>query len=115
MKGYYKNPAATAEAFRNGWFHTGDLAYVDDDGYLFIVDRKKDLIIRGGYNVYPREVEEVLFAHPAVAEAAVIGKPDARTRGGDPRDRRAEAGRDPHPRGTHRLLQGTARGLQVPA
>ena len=78
MKGYYKNPAATAEAFRNGWFHTGDLAYVDDDGYLFIVDRKKDLIIRGGYNVYPREVEEVLFAHPAVAEAAVIGKPDAR-------------------------------------
>ena len=78
MKGYYGNPAATAEAFRGGWFHTGDLAYADKDGYLFIVDRKKDLVIRGGYNVYPREIEEVLFAHPAVAEAAVIGKPDPR-------------------------------------
>jgi long-chain acyl-CoA synthetase len=76
MKGYYKNPEATTEAFRGGWFHTGDLAYRDDDGYLFIVDRKKDLVIRGGYNVYPREVEEVLFGHPAIAEAAVIGKPD---------------------------------------
>jgi long-chain acyl-CoA synthetase len=76
MKGYYKKPKETAEAFKGGWFHTGDLAYADDEGYLFIVDRKKDLIIRGGYNVYPREIEEVLFAHPAVAEAAVIGKPD---------------------------------------
>jgi long-chain acyl-CoA synthetase len=76
MKGYYKNPEATAEAFRGGWFHTGDLAYADDDGYLFIVDRKKDLVIRGGYNVYPREVEEVLYAHPGIAEAAVIGRPD---------------------------------------
>ena len=76
MKGYYKNPEATAEAFKGGWFHTGDLAYKDKDGYLFIVDRKKDLIIRGGYNVYPREIEEVLYAHPAIAEAAVIGKPD---------------------------------------
>lgn len=76
MKGYYKNPEATEEAFRGGWFHTGDLAYADDDGYLFIVDRKKDLIIRGGFNVYPREVEEVLYAHPAVAEAAVVGRPD---------------------------------------
>ena len=78
MKGYYGNPAATAEAFRGGWFHTGDLAYADGDGYLFIVDRKKDLVIRGGYNVYPREIEEVLFARPAVAEAAVIGGPDPR-------------------------------------
>ncbi len=76
MKGYYKNPEATAEAFKGGWFHTGDLAYQDEDGYLFIVDRKKDLVIRGGYNVYPREVEEVLFEHPAVSEAAVIGRPD---------------------------------------
>jgi long-chain acyl-CoA synthetase len=76
MKGYYGNPAATAEAFRGGWFHTGDLAYADSGGYLFIVDRKKDMLIRGGYNVYPREVEEVLFTHPAVAEAAVIGKAD---------------------------------------
>ena len=76
MKGYYGNLAATAEAFRGGWFHTGDLAYADEDGYLFIVDRKKDLVIRGGYNVYPREIEEVLFGHPAVAEAAVVGKAD---------------------------------------
>jgi long-chain acyl-CoA synthetase len=76
MKGYYNKPEETAEAFRGGWFHTGDLAYKDDDGYLFIVDRKKDLIIRGGYNVYPREVEEVLYGNPSIAEAAVIGKPD---------------------------------------
>jgi long-chain acyl-CoA synthetase len=76
MKGYYKQPEETAEAFRGGWFHTGDLAYADEDGYLFIVDRKKDLVIRGGYNVYPREVEEVLYAHPAVSEAAVVGEPD---------------------------------------
>ncbi|MDR7300051.1 long-chain-fatty-acid--CoA ligase [Haloactinomyces albus] len=76
MKGYYKKPEATAEAFRNGWFHTGDLAHADSDGYLFVVDRKKDLVIRGGYNVYPREVEEVLYAHPSISEAAVIGKPD---------------------------------------
>jgi len=77
MTGYYNNPEATARAFAGGWFHTGDLGYLDEDGFLFIVDRIKDLIIRGGYNVYPREVEEVLYAHPAVAEAAVIGVPDA--------------------------------------
>ena len=78
MKGYYRNPQATAEALRDGWLHTGDLAYRDQDGFLFLVDRAKDLIIRGGYNVYPREVEEVLYTHPAVAEAAVIGRPDER-------------------------------------
>jgi long-chain acyl-CoA synthetase len=77
MKGYWQRPEATAEAMRGGWFHTGDLAKVDEDGYFFIVDRKKDLIIRGGYNVYPREVEEVLYEHPAVAEAAVIALPHA--------------------------------------
>src|SRR5580698_1676004 len=77
MKGYWQRPDATAEAIKDGWFHTGDLARVDDDGYFFIVDRKKDLIIRGGYNVYPREIEEVLYEHPAVAEAAVIGLPHA--------------------------------------
>jgi long-chain acyl-CoA synthetase len=75
MKGYWHRPDATAEAVRGGWFHTGDLARTDEDGYFYIVDRKKDLIIRGGYNVYPREVEEVLYEHPAVAEAAVIGLP----------------------------------------
>ena len=77
MKGYWQRPDATAEAMRGGWFHTGDLAKVDEDGYFFIVDRKKDLIIRGGYNVYPREVEEVLYEHPAVAEAAVVAVPHA--------------------------------------
>lgn len=75
---YRNRPEETAEAFRNGWFHTGDLGYVDEDGYLFIVDRLKDLVIRGGFNVYPREVEEVLYTHPAVSEAAVIGVPDER-------------------------------------
>ena len=75
MKGYWKRPDATAEAIKDGWFHTGDMAKVDEDGYFFIVDRKKDLIIRGGYNVYPREVEEVLYEHPAVREAAVVGVP----------------------------------------
>jgi long-chain acyl-CoA synthetase len=75
MKGYWNRPEATAEAIRDGWFHTGDLARVDEDGYFYIVDRKKDLIIRGGYNVYPREIEEVLYEHPAIAEAAVIGVP----------------------------------------
>jgi long-chain acyl-CoA synthetase len=73
MKGYWGKSEATAEAITEGWFHTGDLAKVDEDGYFFIVDRKKDLIIRGGYNVYPREIEEVLYEHPAVAEVAVIG------------------------------------------
>jgi long-chain acyl-CoA synthetase len=75
MKGYWGNPEATAEAITDGWFRTGDLAKVDSDGYYYIVDRKKDLIIRGGYNVYPREIEEVLHEHPAVAEVAVIGIP----------------------------------------
>jgi long-chain acyl-CoA synthetase len=77
MKGYWDRPEATGEAIdADGWFRTGDMAKVDEDGYFFIVDRKKDLIIRGGYNVYPREIEEVLYEHPAVQEAAVVGVPD---------------------------------------
>ena len=75
MKGYYKRPEATAEAFRNGWFHTGDIGIMDDEGYLAIVDRKKDMILRGGYNIYPRELEEVIITHPAVSLCAVIGVP----------------------------------------
>ncbi|MFI1396487.1 long-chain fatty acid--CoA ligase [Streptomyces sp. NPDC020681] len=76
MKAYWQRPEATAEAIdADGWFRSGDLARVDEDGYYFIVDRKKDLIIRGGYNVYPREIEELLYAHPAVREAAVVGVP----------------------------------------
>ena len=75
--GYWRRPEATAESFTaDGWFRSGDLARRDDDGYYFIVDRKKELIIRGGYNVYPREIEEVLYEHPAVAEAAVVGIAD---------------------------------------
>jgi long-chain acyl-CoA synthetase len=77
MKGYWGKPEATAEAIPDGWFRTGDLAKVDDDGYFNIVGRQKDLIIRGGYNVYPREIEEVLHEHQAVAEVAVIGIPHA--------------------------------------
>ena len=78
MRGYHNRPQATAEAFRDGWFLTGDLGYLDEDGFLFIVDRKKDLINRGGEKVYPREVEDVLYSHPAVAAAAVIGVPHPR-------------------------------------
>jgi long-chain acyl-CoA synthetase len=78
MKGYLNNPEATAEVFTGDWLHTGDLGYLDEDGFLFIVGRKKELIIRGGYNVYPREVEDVLHSHPAVAEVAVLGVPDDR-------------------------------------
>ncbi len=76
MKGYYKRPEATEEAFKGGWFHSGDLAKVDEDGYFYIVDRTKDMIIRGGFNVYPRELEEVLVTHPDISLAAVIGIPD---------------------------------------
>ena len=75
MKGYYNRPEATAEAIRDGWFRSGDVAVRDADGFYFIVDRKKDMILRGGFNVYPREIEEVLYGHPAVAEAAVLGIP----------------------------------------
>ena len=75
MQGYYKNSQATAEAFRGGWFHSGDLGYYDEDGYFTIVDRKNDMIIRGGENIYPREVEEVLYSHPAVKDAACTGVP----------------------------------------
>jgi len=76
LTGYWANPDATAQSFVDGWFRTGDVGRWDEDGYLYIVDRKKDMILTGGENVYPREVEEVLYRHPAVLEAAVIGAPD---------------------------------------
>jgi long-chain acyl-CoA synthetase len=76
MKGYLNNPKESSEALRGGWLHTGDMAYRDEDGYYFIVDRKKEMILTGGFNIYPREVEEVLFTHEKVAEAAVVGIPD---------------------------------------
>jgi long-chain acyl-CoA synthetase len=78
MKGYFRQPEATAEALRGGWFHTGDIGVVDPDGYLAIVDRKKDMILRGGFNVYPREIEELLLTHPAVGQCAVVGMADER-------------------------------------
>jgi long-chain acyl-CoA synthetase len=77
LKGYYKNETATATAFRNGWFHTGDIGYRDADGFFYIVDRKSDMIIRGGENIYPREIDEILYQHPSVAAAAAIGVPDS--------------------------------------
>ncbi len=76
FKEYFKNPEATAKAFANGWFHTGDIGYRDADGFFYIADRKSDLIIRGGENIYPREIDDLLYTHPAVAAAAVIGVPD---------------------------------------
>jgi long-chain acyl-CoA synthetase len=76
MLGYWGQPEATAEAIEDGWLRTGDLGYLDDDGYLYVVDRKKDLIIRGGFNVFPRDVEEAMLEHPAVVAAGVVGRPD---------------------------------------
>src|SRR5690606_36345612 len=76
MKGYWNKPGETEEALRGGWLHTGDIARADRDGFLTTVDRKKDMIVTGGFNVFPREVEDVLSAHPAVAAAAVVGVPD---------------------------------------
>jgi len=76
-QGYYKNPAETENAIRDGWLYTGDIGYMDDEGYLFIVDRKKDMIIAGGYNIYPRDIDEVLYGHPKVQEACAIGLPDS--------------------------------------
>jgi len=76
MKGYWNKPVETAAVIRNGWLHTGDVGRMDDDGYLYITDRKKDLIIRGGENIYPKEIENILYRHPDVLEAGVIGVPD---------------------------------------
>jgi long-chain acyl-CoA synthetase len=76
MRGYYNLPDASEDTLRHGWLHTGDMGHLDEDGYLFVTERKKDLVIRGGFNVYPRDIEEMLYQHPAVAEVAVVGKPD---------------------------------------
>ena len=115
MRGYYDDPEGTAATFTRGWFRTGDLGYVDDDGFVFIVDRKKDLIIRGGYNVYPREIEEVLYTHPAVAEAAVIGVPDPRLGEEVKAFVVLAAGAAADRGGAHRVRQGAGGRLQVPA
>ena len=115
MKGYYKRPEATAEVMRDGWFRSGDLARRDEDGYYYIVDRAKDMIIRGGFNVYPREVEEVLLTHEAVSLVAVVGVPARPARRGGQGVR--------HPGGRRRDHRGRAGGVgegadgvvQVPA
>jgi long-chain acyl-CoA synthetase len=78
MTGYWHAQDSSATVLAGGWLHTGDIGHLDADGYLYVVDRKKDLILRGGFNVYPRDVEDVLVAHPAVAQAGVVGRPDAR-------------------------------------
>jgi long-chain acyl-CoA synthetase len=76
MKGYWNRPEDTAETLKDGWLYTGDLGYMDERGYFYVVDRKKDMIIAGGYNIYPREIEEVLYEHPEVKEVVVAGVPD---------------------------------------
>jgi acyl-CoA synthetase (AMP-forming)/AMP-acid ligase II len=76
MKGYFRNPEGTREAIRNGWLYTGDLARMDEEGFFYIVDRKKEMIVSGGENIYPREIEEVLITHPSIADVAVVGIPD---------------------------------------
>ena len=76
MMGYWHNPELSAQALRGGWYHTGDMGYLDDDGYLFLVDRKADMIVTGGENVYPKEIEDILYEHPAVVNAAVVSAPD---------------------------------------
>jgi long-chain acyl-CoA synthetase len=78
MAGYWDDEQASASTLAGGWLHTGDIGHLDEDGYLSVVDRKKDLILRGGYNVFPRDVEDVLLQHPAVLAAAVVGRPDPR-------------------------------------
>ena len=114
-EGLLEPPRGHAEAIRDGWFHSGDMATIDEDGYFFIVDRKKDMIIRGGYNVYPREIEEVIYEHPSVREAAVVGVPD------DEYGEEVAAavvlkdGADREPRGAARFRQGAGRRVQVPA
>ncbi len=78
MKGYWKNEEQTKKTIRNGWLHSGDMGYIDEEGYLFLVDRKADMIVTGGENVYPKETEDVLYEHPAVMECAVVSAPDER-------------------------------------
>ena len=109
MAGYYKNPEATAEASQHGWHHTGDIGYLDDDGYLFIVDRAKDMIITGGFNVYSAEVEQALMAHPAVRDCGVVGLPDEKWGERVVAVVQPQEGADVDRGGAHRLRQGADR------
>ena len=114
MKGYWNLPDATSESIKDGWFSTGDIAVVDADGYYYVVDRKKDLIIRGGYNVYPREVEEALYEHPAVAAVAVIGIPHESLGEEVGAAVVLKAGASADTGGTSAIRQGASRRVQVP-
>ena len=114
MVGYWGDPAATDEALRGGWMHTGDLGYRSEEGYLFVSDRLKDMIVTGGENVYPREVEDVLYAHPGVLEAAVIGVPDDRWGERVHAIVVARPGHDAHHGVDARALPRPAGRLQVP-
>ena len=113
MAGYYKDPDATAEVSAHGWHHTGDIGYLDEDNYLFIVDRAKDMIITGGFNVYSAEVEQALMAHPDVHEAAVIGLPDEKWGERVTAVVQPVAGRDDRRRRADRLRQEPPRQRQV--
>ena len=115
MKGYYDRPEATAEAIKDGWFRSGDLARTDEDGFYYIVDRSKDMIIRGGFNVYPREIEEVLMTHEAVSLAAVVGVPHESHGEEVKAFVILNAGRHHHRGRAGRLGQGADGQLQVPA
>jgi long-chain acyl-CoA synthetase len=112
MAGYWRQPEATAEALRGGWFHTGDSATVDADGYYTIVDRKKDMINAGGFKVWPREVEEVLYAHPAVRDAAVVAMPDPYAGERPLAVVALKDGQSADSRGAHRLLHEPLGQLQ---
>ena len=115
MKGYWGRADATAEVIKDGWFASGDMATVDEDGYFFIVDRKKDMIIRGGYNVYPREIEEVLYEHPAVSEVAVVGVPDDSLGEEVAAAVVLKSGAEASADELARVRQGACRRVQVPA
>ena len=115
MREYWNKPDATEEAFRGGWYHSGDAGYLDEQGYLFLVDRVKDMIVTGGENVYSVEVENAIATHPGVAQVAVIGIPSETVGRGGARDRRAAGGRrrSPRPRSSSTPRQPIA-GYKVP-
>jgi acyl-CoA synthetase (AMP-forming)/AMP-acid ligase II len=114
MKGYYKNPAATEEASRFGWHHTGDIGTRDEDGYFYIVDRKRDMIISGGFNIYPSEIEQVLWAHPAVEDCAVIGVPDDKWGEAVKAVIQLKAGSEAAPQDFERFCRAQLGGMKTP-
>ena len=113
MSGYWNNPEATAEAFAGGWFHSGDLVRMDEEGYVWVVDRKKDMIISGGENIYCAEVENVLAGHPSIVEVAVIGRPHEKW-GEVPIAVAAVTAERPAHRGSRRIPRRAAGALQAP-